>query len=192
MKVLQIVPPKFFQELRWQAVYSQGRLQPDHSGSSRILKEREWFTGRIGRWRLSLCGRRWNSSSDLEYFAPIAHYPGFVDEVRWLLHQVDYGELKLDELPSAARPEVEKLHRAYHARLEAYGVLDGPGQLRRALISLQDTPPAFLQGFQQVELVGLPELTPLEGEFIRELTRGRVLRLAQPEPGEGELALPQR
>ena len=28
MKVLQIVPPKFFQELRWQAVYSQGRLQP--------------------------------------------------------------------------------------------------------------------------------------------------------------------
>ena len=44
-------------------------------------------------------------------------------------------------------------------------------------------PPAFLQGFQR-KLVGLPELTPLES--LSELTRGRVLRLAQPEPGEGE------
>lgn len=189
MKVLQIVPPKFFQELRWQAVYSQGRLQPltIQGLASRILKERgvvyreDWVLETVAVWEAVE-----QLLPDLEYFAPIAHYPGFVDEVRWLLHQVDYGELKLDELPSAARPEVEKLHRAYHARLEAYGVLDGPGQLRRALISLQDTPPAFLQGFQQVELVGLPELTPLEGEFIRELTRGRVLRLAQPEPGEGE------
>ena len=99
MKVLQIVPPKFFQELRWQAVYSQGRLQPltIQGLASRILKERgvvyreDWVLETVAVWEAVE-----QLLPDLEYFAPIAHYPGFVDEVRWLLHQVDYGELKLD------------------------------------------------------------------------------------------------
>lgn len=184
MQILQIVPPHFFQERRRQAVYSQGRLQPItiRGLAARILKERgvvyreDWILETVAAWEAVE-----ELLPSLEYFAPIAHYPGFVEEVKWLFSQMDYRELKMDELPKDARPEVEKLYAAYHSRLEQYGVLDSPGQLRRALAALQEGPSEFLAGFPTVELVGLHDLSPLEQELIAEASRGRNVRVLEPE-----------
>jgi|GEM_PF-333010 len=184
MRVLQIVPPHFYAERRRQAVYSQGRIQPVtvQALAARILQasgivyKEDWVLETAAVWEAVEHLR-----TELKFFAPIALYPGFVEEVRWLISQLDYRALKLDELPLEARDEAAKLHVAYHTLLSQYGVLDRPGQLQRALEAYRAGARALVDEFEAVELVGLHELSPLEHEFVAAVAAGRRMQTVEIE-----------
>ena len=173
MRVLQIVPPQFFAEWRRRAVHSQGDVEPTtlRALAARVLREQavvyreDWVLETLAAWEAVE-----RTLPHLEYFAPIAHYPGFVGEVHWLIKQLECGDLTGDELPQEARSEVSELYTTYQALLQDYGVLDGAGQMQRALAIAQVELPKFLRGFGRVELVGLHDLNPLEREFLQAVT----------------------
>jgi RecB family exonuclease len=174
MRVIQIVPPQFLQEWRRQAPQSGGEVQPITLKGlvARLLQagavvyREDWVLETVAVWEaVDRC------HAHLEFFAPIAHFPGFVQEVQWLIRELDHGELNMDELPEGVRLEIEALHTAYHDLLGQYGVLDSAGQIRQALALMDQV--TILDKVEEIELVGLSELTALEREFTKRLTTGR-------------------
>lgn len=177
MRVLQIVPAQFLAEWRRQAFQSGGKNHPItlKALAARILREgavvyrEDWVLEAAAVWEA--VGQL---ADELEFFGSIAHYPGFAQEIQWLIRQLDVGELTWKALPDAAQPEVEQLYSAYHDLLKEYRVLDSPGQIRTAMQVLrQEGGSAFLQAFSQVELIGPQELTPLERQFLVQVVEGK-------------------
>lgn len=117
--------------------------------------------------------------SSLDYFAPIAQFKGFIQELKWLYNQLDLGEDLYSSMPAAGKAELERLHRRYHEILAELGVLTGPGQLRRALELVQKQ--EMLPEVKEIKLYGLGELSPLENEFIRALAQGRSWQAIWPQ-----------
>lgn len=109
----------------------------------------------------------------LEFFSPIAHYPGFLQELKWLFRQIDLGEDVWQNLPELGEGELAKLHQAYHHVLRAQGILDKPGQIREALKLTQEK--QFLPMITSIQLRGLGELSTLESEFLYSFAHGRPL-----------------
>lgn len=110
---------------------------------------------------------------ELEFFAPIAHYPGFIQELKWLFRQIDLGEDILQNLPELGEKELIKLHQAYHHILHEQGLLDKPGQIRQALELTQRQ--QFFPNIKSIQLRGLGELSPLETQFLQSLAHGRPI-----------------
>lgn len=109
----------------------------------------------------------------LDFFAPIAHYPGFIQELKWLFRQIDLGEDILQNLPELGEGELVQLHYAYHEILRAQGLLDKPGQIRQALRLTKER--QLLPAITSIQIRGLGDLSPLESEFLHSLAQGRPL-----------------
>lgn len=124
----------------------------------------------------------WQSVQDLreglQFFAPIAEFSGFTQELRWLFSCLDYGEDIYARMPQPGREELEGLYNRYHEILSENGVLSVPGQIKRVLDIVRQE--QVLPEVQVIRLVGLGELRPLENQFVQALARGRRLEEVQP------------
>ena len=177
MTVLQLVPNQFLRKWRQVPSSTGGQLLPFTipSLAAKILKEHgvpyrdDKIMEEIAVWQ-SLNEVR----SNLQFFAPIAHYPGFVKELQWLFRQMDLGEKVLGKLPVRGRSELELLHQKYHECLAQHNVLDGPGQIGRAIPLASLT--SIVKEASEIELIGLGDLSPLETEFIQAVAGGRKIR----------------
>lgn len=118
-------------------------------------------------------------AADLHYFAPISHYPGFKQELKSLFRQMDLGEELFSAMPQEGRDELVMLHGAYQEILAEKGILSAPGQIRRSLELIKQTP--VLVGVEKIIIQGLTELSPLEQELIHSLAQGRQLEILWPE-----------
>ena len=118
-------------------------------------------------------------ATDLRFFGPIAHYPGFKQELRWLFRQVDLGENIFASMPQDGQNELSLLHSSYQGILEEQGILSSAGQVRRSVaLAKQST---VLPEVRTIRLQGLAELSPLEQELIDTLAKGRSLETVWPE-----------
>lgn len=124
----------------------------------------------------------WQSVADLgerlEFFAPIAQFSGFIQELKWLFNRLDYGEDIYAAMPRPGRAELELLHSRYQAILAEHGVVTAPGRLQRAL-ELMDGQ-EVLPEITVIKLEGLGELRPLEEKFVQALAKGRRLEVVEP------------
>ncbi|HBG00657.1 MAG TPA: hypothetical protein DDW87_03670, partial [Firmicutes bacterium] len=110
----------------------------------------------------------------LQFLAPIAHFPGFMQELKWLFKQIDLGEDIYAIMPSQGRGELELLHSYYQRILSEHGILDAPGQIRRSVELAKITrvlPDVDLFRLQSIEL------SPLEEELIKALAVGRSVEI---------------
>ena len=114
----------------------------------------------------------------LEFFAPIAQFSGFIQELKWLFNRLDYGEDIYAAMPRPGRAELELLHSRYQAILAEHGVVTAPGRLQRAL-ELMDGQ-EVLPEITVIKLEGLGELRPLEEKFVQALAKGRRLEVVEP------------
>ncbi len=116
---------------------------------------------------------------DLRFFAPIAHYPGFVQELKWLFRQADLGEPILTAMPGEAQRELGLLHGRYQQILNDYGILHSAGQLKRAVELAKKG--RVLPEVAVIRVQGLGELSPLEQHLMDALASGRSLELVWPQ-----------
>ena len=111
----------------------------------------------------------WQSVADLgerlEFFAPIAQFGGFIQELKWLFSRLDYGEEIYASMPERGRAELELLHARYHEILDEHGVVNAPGQLKLALEVMGKA--GVLPEVEVLRLEGLGELRPLEQQLLR-------------------------
>ncbi|NMB19814.1 MAG: hypothetical protein GX979_03025 [Firmicutes bacterium] len=115
----------------------------------------------------------------LNFFGPIAHYPGFKQELKWLFRQLDLGEDIFGQMPQEGQIELFLLHASYQDVLNDKGVLSAAGQIRRSLQLVKET--RVLPEIRTIRLQGLAELSPLEQELIDHLAKGRVLETSWPD-----------
>ncbi|NLY11633.1 MAG: hypothetical protein GX020_08120 [Firmicutes bacterium] len=110
---------------------------------------------------------------DLEEFASLRQFPGFVKELRRIFHQIDMQEDVLGELSSLERQELLMIYEFYHNYIKQHKVLDEAGQLKHALDYLSES--KMLKDVEQIELKFLvpDELFSLQREFIERLSEGR-------------------
>lgn len=113
----------------------------------------------------------------LEFFAPIAQFKGFRQELQWLFGRLDYGEDIYGAMPQPGRAELELLHRRYHEILEEHGVVTAPGRLKLALELMGQG--RVLPEVDTVILEGLGELRPLEQAFVAAFTAGRQVEVVK-------------
>ena len=118
-------------------------------------------------------------SEELAFFAPIAHYPGFMQELKWLFRQVDLGESIFEAMPMAGQRELHLLHRRYHQILAEHGILNAPDQMKRSVDLAKKA--RVLPGVRLIRLQGLGELSPLEQELVNSLAQGRSLEIVWPQ-----------
>lgn len=116
---------------------------------------------------------------DLQFFAPIAHYPGFVQELKWLFRQVDLGEPILAAMSGEAQSELGLLHDRYQQILNQYGILPAASQMKRAVQLAEKS--RVLSEVTAIKVQGLGELSPLEQQLLDALARDRSLELLWPE-----------
>lgn len=120
-------------------------------------------------------------AEDLEFFAPIAHYPGFMQELKWLFRQVDLGAEIFDAMPLKGQRELRMLHSSYHRILTEHGVLNAPGQMKCSVELARKT--KVLPEVNLIRLQGLGELSPLEQELVNTLAQERSLEIVWPQVG---------
>lgn len=114
---------------------------------------------------------------DLDFFAPIAHYPGFIQELSWLFKQIDLGEEVFRLVLAQGQTELKLLHGCYHRILAAHGILSPPQQINKALqLSKQDK---LFPEAGAIKILGLGELSPLENEFLQSFAHNRPLEIVQ-------------
>lgn len=118
-------------------------------------------------------------AEDLTFFAPIAHYPGFIQELKWLFRQVDFGETVFEAMPMAGQRELRLLHSRYHQILTEHGILNAPGQMKRGVELAKKA--RVLPDVKLIRLQGLGELSPLEQELVNTLAQGRSLEVVWPQ-----------
>lgn len=179
---MRLVPNLFLRKWRQVASPTGGQLLPFTipSLAAKILKEHgvpyrdDKIMEEIAVWQCVNEVR-----SNLHFFAPIAHYPGFIKELRWLFRQMDLGEKVLENLSLEGCKEVELLHEGYHKQLAHYGVLDDPGKIRRAIPLAPET--SVVKQAKEVQLIGLGELSPLESEFIQAVADGKRIQHTWPK-----------
>lgn len=185
MSVLHVVPGAYLRHWRRRSLGRKNALAPVsvQSLAARILKEglvaykEDRILEEVAVWQ----GVQENAES-LQFFAPIAHYPGFLAELQWLFRQLDLGEVVLESIPPRGREELQLLHGAYHSALNGQGILDRPGQLRRALELAAAH--RYLPEAQAVHLWGLSELSPLENKFLTTFAGGRPITVMEPAAGK--------
>lgn len=133
----------------------------------------------------------WQSVQDyaeeLKFFAPIAHYPGFVQELKTLFQQADFGEDIFASMPEAGRLELYLLHTRYKEILAGHGVLDAADQMKRSVELARQR--KALPETEKVRVYGLGELRPLEQELVQALARGRSLEVIRPEASAAEVSV---
>lgn len=181
MTVLYVVPTVYLQKYRRRlARTGEQAAATTLSGLAAQLLRAELVSYREDRLYEAVA--IWQSVQELqgslEFFAPIAQFSGFRRELKWLFERLDYGEDVLASLPDQAQGEVAILHQRYHEILAEAGVLNIPGQLKRALELVGRE--QVLPEVEAFKLVGLGELRPLEREFISALVNGRSLEVVHP------------
>ncbi|MCK9524451.1 MAG: PD-(D/E)XK nuclease family protein [Limnochordia bacterium] len=124
---------------------------------------------------------------DLQFFGPIAHYPGFKQELKWLFRQLDLGEDILAAMPQEGQTELALLHQCYHHILAEHGILSAPGQVKRSLDLAKKG--EVLPEISSIRLQGLGELSPLEQELLTTLAQGRSLETIQPQAPAASLVV---
>ena len=133
----------------------------------------------------------WQSVADLgerlEFFAPIAQFGGFIQELKWLFSRLDYGEEIYASMPERGRAELELLHARYHEILDEHGVVNAPGQLKLALEVMGKA--GVLPEVEVLRLEGLGELRPLEQQFLQALAEGRTVEKLSPPAQEPVLTV---
>lgn len=115
----------------------------------------------------------------LRFFAPIAHYPGFVQELKWLFGQVDLGEQIFAAMSKDAQNELGLLHGRYQQILNEHGILHDPGQIKRAVELARQF--RVLPEVSLIKVLGLGELSPLEQQLLDVLASDRSLELVWPQ-----------
>lgn len=115
----------------------------------------------------------WENGEDLHFFAPISHFPGFVRELKGLFLEIDSGSAVLENIPERGRAELELLHGAYARILNQHGVLDMPGQLKKALELCKNK--RFRPAVSRLQLQGLADLSPLESQFLSSYAQERTM-----------------
>ena len=116
--------------------------------------------------------------NQIAFFAPIAHFPGFIQELKWLFRQIDHGEDILTLMPAQGRSELGLLHSRYQEILCSHGILSAPAQIRRSVELAKRK-----RMLPMVDVVRLQhiELSPLEQELIDALGEGRSIQIVQPK-----------
>lgn len=178
MSILHVVPGTYLRQWRRQSPAGVAPVSVQ-SLAARILKEglipykEDKILEEVAVWQ----GVQ-KHGKELRFFAPIAGCPGFLAELQWLFRQLDLGEVVLEHIPPRGRSELQLLHQAYHRALGGLGVLDRPGQLRRALQLVQAD--RYFPEVRAIQLWGLGELSPLENEFLTAFAGGRPITTVQP------------
>jgi len=114
----------------------------------------------------------------LQFFGPIAHYPGFIQELKWLFRQLDYGEDIFASMPGEGQGELRLLHNHYQQILSKHDILTAPAQLKRSLELAKER--RVLAEVEVIRLQGT-ELNPLQQELIDVLAEGRRLEIVWPK-----------
>lgn len=188
MAVLHLVPNPYVRQVK-RALFRENNSSPVMTISAliaHILKEglisykEDRILEEVTVWQVVQ-----EQSENLRFFAPIAHYSGFIQELRWLFNQIDFGEEIYTEIPEEGQQELELLHTSYHQALQRQGLLDTPGQIRQALELTKKA--TYLPQIEQIELRGLGELTPLENEFLQSFAGERKLTRFWAEVGEPQI-----
>lgn len=182
MSILYVVPAFYLRHWRRTSPGQKSDLAPVsiQGLTDRILKEglvpykEDSILEEVAIWQAVQENRQ-----SLQFFKPIAYFPGFFAELQWLFRQLDLGEIVLESVPAEGRQELEVLHQAYHKALMDQGILDRAGQLRRALeLVAADT---YFPEATEVHLWGLSELSPLEERFLRLFAGDRPIKTMQHE-----------
>lgn len=190
MSVLYVVPNHYLSHWRRTSLGQRSELAPVSVQSlvAKTLKEglvvykEDRILEEVAVWQ----GVQENAES-LRFFAPIAHFPGFLAELHWLFRQLDLGEITLESIPPLSRDEFQLLHWAYGTALKEQGVLDQAGQLREALRLVKEN--TFFPEAVEIHLWGLGELSPLEMEFLRVFAGKRPMSVSEPKGSEPELEI---
>lgn len=188
MLVLHLVPNQYVRQLR-HTLFTEENVSPVMTMSAliaHILKEglisykEDNILEEVAIWQVVE-----EQKDSLQFFSPIVHFPGFIQELKWLFNQIDLGEEVFGEIIPQGQEELKLLHSSYHAILQKQGLLDTPGQIKRALRLTEKT--TFLPQVEQIELRGLGELSPLEAEFLQSFAGNRKLRTVWTKVEEPEI-----
>ncbi|NLL42749.1 MAG: hypothetical protein GX251_05375 [Firmicutes bacterium] len=118
----------------------------------------------------------------LSFFAPIAHYPGFIEELKLLFRQADFGEEIFTAMPQRGQFELYLLHNRYKQILGEHGIMDASDQMKRSIELAKAR--IILPEAQKIKLLGLGDLRPLEQELMESFARGRSLEFMQSQASE--------
>lgn len=123
----------------------------------------------------------WQSVQDhaasLDFFAPIAHFSGFMQELKRLFRQIDLGEEIFQAMPETGQAELRSLHTRYQQILNERGILNAPGQIRRSIELAKEV--RVLPEVNVIKLLGLGELSPVEKALIDIMAEGRSLEIVR-------------
>ncbi len=151
--------------------------------------------GRLARERVV---RATVAEADLRALAGSAASPGFARALGDLFAELQRSLAGPDRFAAAVRAwravggapahaqELADLYIAYHARLEALGILDADGLARAALDAVRAQPTAW--GGRPVFVYGFDELTPAQLDAVETLQRHADVCVTLPyEPGRAAL-----
>ena len=125
----------------------------------------------------------------LQFFAPIAQFTGFMQELKWLFDELDHGEEIFSAMPEQGQIELMVLYQRYHEILQEHGILNAAGQMKRATEIAQEN--KVLTEVSTIVLQGLGELSPLEEKFINSFCQDRNLDVVWPKVREAFVAVKQ-
>lgn len=190
MIVLYLVPQAYLQQLRTSlsAEHNPILVMTISGLVAQILKEgqisyqEDKISEEIALWQSVRI-----NEENLSFFAPIAHYPGFIQELKWLFQQKALGEEIERYIPELGQQELHLLETSYQQIIKKRGLLDAPRQIRKACQLTQER--KFFPDVKQIKLQGLGELSPLENELIKSLAQGRPVEIINPQIHLSEISV---
>lgn len=124
--------------------------------------------------QLSVWESVWEVEDQLEFYAPLKEFPGFISDLHLMFARITAGAVDADALIDQQRDEIKTIYQRYIAKLTKLQVLDRPMQMRQALEFWPQS--SLFAEVEAVEIYYLGSLTPLEEQFVQAITTNKSVR----------------
>lgn len=176
-KTLCLVPHQALaRKWRQSSIGLDGRLLPFSVAGlvSQLLKEQGHpYRESLLLEELAIWEAVWELAEQLNYYAPMINFPGFIRDLHLLFNGLGGQDVNLEQLTSENKQELMLLYEKYEENLVQHGVLHQHAQLMQAMKYWPKS--QLAQEIDTVEVYYLGELSSLEKQFIRVITDGKTI-----------------
>ncbi len=177
MPTLYLVPHQQLARQWRQTALLSGRVLPVFSINglvSHLLKEQGYpYRESIILEHTALWDTVWELTDQIEYYAPLVRYPGFIQDLHIFFTRFSLQTFGLEHLTEAEQQELSMLYQLYQKKLSNLHVLDTPAQIQKAM---EYWPQSELnREIDKIEKYYLGDLTPLEQQFINAVSQGKQI-----------------
>lgn len=181
MPILHLVPHQQLARQWRQTALLSGRVLPVFSINglvSHLLKEQGYpYRESIILEQTALWDTVWELNDQIEYYAPLVKYPGFIEDLHIFFTRFSLQTFGLEHLTEAEQHELSMLYQLYQKKLTGLHVLDTPAQIQKAM---EYWPQSKLnREIERIEKYYLGDLTPLEQQFINVVSHGKQIENKQ-------------